>query len=203
LIDCDGPEALLKVLRMSSSENKLVADNNTDTAPEGLGIIFLIGFMGCGKTTLGRKMANRLGYPFMDLDHVLEARAGMTIAQYFAKFGEDAFRKLESEVLKKTDYHQHMVVSTGGGLPCFFDNMEWMNAHGKSVYIKLSPKTLAMRLENEKEERPLLREKHGDELVAFIAGKLIEREPFYTKATVVTDGLSLTAEKVEGLLKNK
>jgi shikimate kinase len=188
---------------MSNSENKLVADNNTDTAPEGLGIIFLIGFMGCGKTTLGRKLANRLGYPFMDLDHVLEAQAGMTIAQYFAEFGEDAFRKLESEVLKQTDYHQHMVVSTGGGLPCFFDNMEWMNAHGKSVYIKLSPKTLAMRLENEKEERPLLREKHGEELIAFIAKKLIEREPFYTKATVVTDGLSLTAEKVEGLLKNK
>ncbi len=193
-------EVILEVFRMSSSENKIVVNSNSDTAVGGLGIIFLIGFMGCGKTTLGRKLANRLSYPFMDLDHVLEAQAGMTIAQYFAQYGEDAFRKLESTVLKQTDYHEHMVVSTGGGLPCFFDNIEWMNAQGKTVYIKLSPKTLATRLENEKEERPLLREKHGEALVAFIADKLKEREPFYDKATIVTDGLSLTAEKIEKML---
>ena len=113
-------------------------------------LIFLIGFMGCGKTTLGRKLASRLEYDFIDLDHVLEAEVGMSIAEYFSSFGEDAFRKLESEVLKKMDYPEHAVVSTGGGLPCFFDHMEWMNAHGKTVYIKLSPKTLADRLEHEK-----------------------------------------------------
>lgn len=185
---------------MSGSENKLVTGNNSETASAKLGVIFLIGFMGCGKTTLGRKLANKLGYPFVDLDHVLEAQVGMTIAQYFGQYGEEAFRKLESAVLKQTNYHEHMVVSTGGGLPCFFDNIEWMNAHGKTVYIKLSPKTLATRLENEKEERPLLREKHGEALVAFIADKLKEREPFYDRATIVTDGLSLTAEKVEKML---
>jgi len=165
------------------------------------GLIFLIGFMGSGKTTLGRKLAARLGYPFMDLDHILEAQAGMTIAQYFSEFGEDAFRKLESEVLKQTNYPQHAVVSTGGGLPCFFDNMQWINAHGRSVYIKLPPKTLASRLENEKEQRPLLREKHGEALIGFIADKLVEREHYYSQATFITDGLSLTAEKVEQLLK--
>src|ERR1700731_760133 len=98
---------------------------------DGLGIIFLIGFMGSGKTTLGRKLAHRLDYEFIDLDQVLEARAGMTIAEYFTQFGEDAFRKLESQVLKQTPYPANAVVSTGGGLPCFFDNMEWMNVHGK------------------------------------------------------------------------
>jgi len=174
------------------SENKI---------ENGLGIIFLVGFMGCGKTTLGRKLANRLGYDFMDLDHILEAQEGITIAEYFAKHGEDSFRKLESAVLKETIYPGHAVVSTGGGLPCFFDNMDWMNAHGKTIYIKLSPKTLATRLENEKEERPLLRQHHGEALVAFIADKLIEREPFYSRAIIIADGLSLTAEKVEGLLK--
>jgi shikimate kinase len=188
---------------MSNSEENLHTNNNSETAPGGLGIIFLTGFMGCGKTTLGRKLANRLGYPFMDLDHILEAQAGMTIAEYFSTHGEDAFRKLESEVLKQTKYPEHAVVSTGGGLPCFFDNMEWMNANGRSVYIKLSPKTLATRLENEKEERPLLREKHGEALIAFIADKLAEREIFYNQATITAEGLSLTAEKVEGMLNAK
>ena len=88
-----------------------------------LGLIFLIGFMGCGKTTLGRKLASRLGYEFMDLDHILEVQVGMSIAEYFSSFGEDAFRKLESEVLKQTQYPQHAIISTGGGLPCFFDTI--------------------------------------------------------------------------------
>jgi len=184
--------------------NNLLKVSLDNTKPaDGLGIIFLVGFMGCGKTTLGRKLANRLGYAFMDLDHILEAQERITIAEYFAKYGEDAFRKLESEVLKQTEYPEHAVVSTGGGLPCFFDNMDWMNAHGRTIYIKLSPKTLADRLEKEKEERPLLRHHHGEALVAFIADKLAEREPFYSQAAIVADGLSLTAEKVEDLLKSE
>ncbi len=187
---------------MSAEENKLsVNSSKSDSGNSEL--IFLVGFMGCGKTTLGRKLSARLGYQFMDLDHILEANEGMTIADYFKKFGEDAFRKLESEVLKQTAYPERVVISTGGGLPCFFDNMDWMNAHGKTIYIKLSPKTLAERLENEKGERPLLREKRGEALVAFIADKLIEREVFYNKATIIADGLSLTAGKVEDLLNRQ
>jgi shikimate kinase len=182
---------------------QMSGDRKSETAPYGLGLIFLVGFMGSGKTTLGRKLAARLGYAFMDLDHILEAQTGMSIAQYFSTHSEDAFRKLESEVLKQTMYPENAVIATGGGLPCYFDNMQWMNLHGKTVYIKLSPKTLARRLENEKTERPLLREKHGDELVAFIAGKLNEREEFYMQAAVVSDGLSLTAGKMETLLNPK
>lgn len=158
--------------------------------------IFLIGFMGCGKTTLGRKLATRLGYTFYDLDHLLEEQAGMSVAEYFSSFGETAFRLAESEILKNTAYGEKAVISTGGGLPCFFDNMDWMKAHGTTLYIKLSPKTLSSRLEHGKEARPLLRDKHGDELVTFIAGKLAERERFYDQAQVIADGLSLTAEKV-------
>lgn len=173
--------------------------NKRNSSANNLGLIFLIGFMGCGKTTLGRKLASRLGYEFMDLDDILEAKVGMTIAEYFSAFGEDAFRKLESEVLKQTEYPENAVVSTGGGLPCFFDNMDWMNAHGKTVYIKLSPKTLANRLENEKDQRPVLRD-HGDNLGAFITGKLAERDKFYDRASIIADGLSLTAGKVEQLL---
>ena len=162
--------------------------------------IFLIGFMGSGKTTLGRKLASRMGYEFIDLDHKLEQQVELSIAEYFSFFGEDAFRKLESQVLKKTIYPENVVISTGGGLPCYLDNMDWMKANGKVVYINLAPKTLADRLENGKEERPLLQDKHGDELIAFIEQKLVEREPFYSQANIIADGLSLTAERLEQIL---
>lgn len=162
--------------------------------------IFLIGFMGSGKTTLGRKLASRMGYEFIDLDHKLEQQVELSIAEYFSFFGEEAFRKKEAEVLKKSTYPDDAIISTGGGLPCYFDNMDWMKANGKTVYIKLSPKTLADRLETGKEERPLLQDKHGDELVAFIEQKLAERESFYSQANIIVDGLSLTAERLEHIL---
>ena len=165
-----------------------------------MSLIFLVGFIGCGKTTMGRKLSAALGYEFIDLDHKLEQQVELSIAEYFQLFGEDAFRQLESQVLKKTLYPDNAIISTGGGLPCFFDNMDWMKANGKSVYIKLSPKTLADRLETGKEERPLLQDKHGDALVEFIEQKLDEREKFYSQASIIVDGLSLTAEKLEQVL---
>lgn len=163
-------------------------------------LIFFTGFMGCGKTTWSRKLAAHLGYDFIDLDHLLEEQAGMTIAEYFTSYGEEAFRILESEVLKQTAYSNNTVISTGGGLPCFFDNMSWMNAHGKTVYIKLSPKTLVDRLEKGKAKRPLLRDKHGDELLAFITEKLAEREGYYLQADYIADGISLSVEGLEALI---
>jgi shikimate kinase len=166
-----------------------------------MSVVFLVGFMGCGKTTLGRKLANRIGYQFIDLDDVLEKHAGMSIAHYFRDHGEAKFRELESEILKQTEYPENAIVSTGGGLPCFFDHMDWMNSHGQTFYVKLTPKTLAERLEHGKADRPLLREKHGDALIAFIDEKLAEREVFYNQATFVVDGLSLNAEKAEQIIK--
>jgi shikimate kinase len=163
--------------------------------------IFLIGFMGSGKTTLGRKLAARMNYEFIDLDHKLEQQVELSIAEYFSFFGEDSFRKLEREVLRKTVYPENVIISTGGGLPCFFDNMDWMKANGKVVYLSLSPKTLADRLEAGKEDRPLLQDKHGEALVAFIEQKLGEREKFYSQANIIADGLSLTAERLEQILE--
>ena len=164
-------------------------------------LIFFIGFMGCGKTTWSRKLAAHLGYDFIDLDHLLEEQAGMTIAEYFSTHGEDSFRILESEVLKQTPYTQNTVVSTGGGLPCFFDNMGWMKAHGKTVYIKLSPKTLVDRLDRSKNKRPLLREKQGEELLAFITERLTEREAFYLQADYIANGISLSVDGLEELIR--
>src|ERR1700712_5736801 len=164
--------------------------------------IFFIGFMGCGKTTWSRKLAAHLGYEFMDLDHILEEKVGMTIAEYFTTHGQDAFRELESTILKETDYPAHVVVSTGGGLPCFFDNMEWMNANGKTIYIKLSPKTLADRLDKGKTTRPLLHGLHGDELVTFIGEKLAARAGFYERATYIVNGISMSVEGLAELTGN-
>jgi shikimate kinase len=167
---------------------------------EKMSVLFLVGFMGCGKTTLGRKLANRLGHEFIDLDEVLEAQAGMTIAEYFSTHGEAQFRQLESDVLKQINYPANAIVSTGGGLPCFFNNMDWMNSNGRTFYVKLSPAILADRLENGKANRPVLQNKHGDELIAFIGEKLMERDPFYSQATFIVDGLSLNAEKAEQVI---
>jgi shikimate kinase len=166
-----------------------------------MGLIFLVGFMGCGKTTMGRKLATALGYEFLDLDHAFEAHAGMPIPQYFSTHGEEAFRKLESVILKETTYPENAIVSTGGGLPCFFNNMDWMNAHGRSVYMKLTPKALASRLEHAKTPRPVLQGKKGEELVAFIEDKLAEREPFYSQASVTAESfVDLTPENILRLL---
>jgi shikimate kinase len=168
-----------------------------------MNLVFLIGFMGCGKTHWGKKVAAALNYEFIDLDHKLEEQTGITIADYFAAHGEDSFRKLESDILKQTPYPQDAIVSTGGGLPCFFDNIEWMNAHGKTLYIKLPPKALAYRLENAKTPRPALQGKKGDELLALIEQKLAEREDFYQKAKYVIDGIDLSIERFAEILRIK
>lgn len=162
--------------------------------------IFLIGYMGSGKTTLGKKLAARLGYQFIDLDHAFEEQQGMSIAQFFSNHGEDIFRQKESALLKETHYPEKTIISTGGGLPCFFDNMAWMNANGYTVYIKLNAKVLASRLESGKEERPLLRDKQGDALIAFIDEKLTEREPYYGQAKLVVNDMNLSAEKLEQMI---
>jgi shikimate kinase len=163
-----------------------------------MNLVFLVGFMGCGKTSWGRKLATGFGYEFIDLDHVLEAHTGITIGEYFSTHGEEEFRKLESQILKETAYKPNTIVSTGGGMPCFFDNMDWMNAHGQTLYIQLSPKALANRLENAKSSRPVLQGKKGEELITFIEHKLAEREGFYLQATHTVNGIDMS---VEGLTK--
>ena len=164
--------------------------------------IFFVGFMGCGKTTWGRKLANRLEFEFIDLDKVFEDRVGTTITDYFTTHGQDAFRLLESELLKETSYPENVVVSTGGGLPAFFDNMQWMNDNGTTIYIKLTPATLAERLDKGKTTRPLIMGKHGEELVSFIAEKLAERERFYEQATHTVNGIEMTPDLLVELVHN-
>ncbi|MCX2481368.1 shikimate kinase [Pedobacter sp. MC2016-15] len=164
--------------------------------------IFLIGFMGCGKTTLGKKLAKKQGFELVDLDHAIEHATGTTVANYFATHGEEAFRKLESETLKNHPYAENCVIATGGGTPCFFDNMEWMNANGTTVYIELSPVSLAKRLEKGMAKRPLLQNLTAEGVVDFIRNKLTERGPFYKQAKVTLNGMSLTADGIRDAVNN-
>lgn len=164
--------------------------------------IFLIGFMGSGKTTGGKRLANALNVPFFDLDHQIAAETGMSIPAYFAEHGEPAFRALEKDVLQNFGYPADCVISTGGGTPCYFDNMDWMNASGVTVFIDMSPLALAKRLEQGKHKRPLLKDLDADGMVQFITEKLNDRLAFYKKAQVIINGVNLTTELLQAAVQN-
>ncbi len=165
--------------------------------------IFLIGFMGCGKTTLAKKLASRLSYQLLDLDLEIEKRAGMPIGAYFAAHGENAFRLLESETLKTMDYMADAVIATGGGAPCHFDNMEWMNQQGLTIYMEMAPAALARRLEKGKAKRPLLKDLDQAGILHFIEQKLQERKPWYHQAQLIVSGVNLDAASMEKLIREK
>lgn len=164
--------------------------------------IFLIGYMGCGKSTKAKQLAHRLECPVIDLDAEIVTKTGKTIAEFFAEFGEQGFRDYESEMLKNFDYPEQCVVATGGGLPCFFDNMDWMNANGETVYLRMEPAALVSRLHN-RQKRPLIKDLNDEQLLEFIKIKLQEREPFYMKANVIVDAFDLDAEKLEKSLNRQ
>lgn len=147
--------------------------------------IFLIGFMGSGKTHWGRVVAERLGCLFLDLDAFIEANEGRAISEIFAASGEKGFRVLERDYLLRLAALPPAVVATGGGTPCFFDNMDWMKAHGVTIYLKTSPEILFERLKNERAQRPLLKDLDDEALRAFIRERLAVREHFYRYADFV------------------
>jgi len=148
---------------------------------------FLIGYMGAGKTTLGKILAKHKGLDFIDLDHFIESRYQKTITQIFEDSGEAGFRKIESALLKEVGEFENVVISTGGGAPCFFDNMEYMNGAGHTVYLKSSPESLMKRLNQCRDKRPLLRDKSNRELLEFISNTLQNREQFYNQAHIIFD----------------
>ncbi|MFT3994584.1 MAG: shikimate kinase [Dysgonomonas sp.] len=149
--------------------------------------IFLIGYMGTGKTTAGRELAKSMGLEFVDLDHFIQARYQKTVSQLFDEVGEAEFRNIEQSILAEVGDFENVVVSTGGGTPCFFNNMEYMNQVGTTIYLKASPEALTARLNTPscKEKRPLIKDKTEEELYAFIVESLSKREPYYSKAQII------------------
>lgn len=138
--------------------------------------------MGAGKTTVGKALSKELGLPFYDLDWYIESRMRKTVPQLFGERGEEGFRQIEHNMLHEVAEFEDVIISCGGGTPCFFDNMDYMNSQGQVVYLKASPEVLYKHLLMGKTERPLIKGKSPEELIAFIQEQLERREPFYSKA---------------------
>ncbi len=163
-------------------------------------IIFLIGFMGSGKSTLGKRLAKKLQYEFIDMDHFIEEKNGMTVQEIFAKRGEPWFRDQEEQFLETVDITINLVVATGGGAPCHGRNMELMNKKGITVYLKLNPPVLANRLINARVIRPLVAGLNHEELLAYIETKIADREPYYSQAKCIIKGENVRTEHVISLV---
>jgi shikimate kinase len=153
--------------------------------------IFLIGYMGAGKTTLGKVLAQVMNLSFIDLDNFIEEHYHRTIGEIFAEAGEDGFRRMEHEALIEASKFEDVVISLGGGTPCFYQNMQVVNNAGISIYLKPSEEVLLRRLIKGKHKRPLLAEKSDDELRDYIHENLEKREPYYLQANIIFESSHL------------
>lgn len=156
--------------------------------------------MGCGKSYWGNNLAIKIELPFLDLDDLISAKEGKTTAQIFAEKGEAGFRLIERDALRLLADLPVQVIATGGGTPCFFDNMNWMNQHGTTIFLNTPPTLLAERLRGEKEFRPLLRSVQDVDLLDFIIKKLEERAEFYLQANIILEQIVGDEEFLEKLV---
>ena len=145
--------------------------------------ILLVGFMAAGKTTLGKALAKDLGLQFVDLDLYIESRYHATVSQIFAERGEEGFRQIERNMLHEVAEFEDVIIATGGGTPCFFDNMEYMNAQGTTVFLDASVDVIFTRLTIARTQRPLVDGKTDEELRSYITETLNRRLPYYSRAT--------------------
>ena len=161
--------------------------------------LILIGYMGSGKSSIGKRLANRLGHVFVDLDKRIEDLAKVSIEEIFEKSGEDEFRDLEDYVLSKVLKEVNIVLATGGGTPCHSNNIETLKKNGFVVYLELDPPTLKKRLFWAKSKRPLLKGMDEDEMLEYIEEHLEERLPFYEQAHITVDADRINASKLDEL----
>ena len=173
--------------------------------------IIIIGYMGAGKTTVGKALAKALGLDFYDLDWDIESRMHKTVNQIFDDQGEDGFGRIEHNMLHEVAEFENVIISCGGGTPCFFDNMDYINRQGYTIYLKSTPEVLHKHLQMGKTVRPLLLNKTADEVKAFITEQLSQREPYYLKAQHIVDvnlldtydKIKLTVEAIENAVNGK
>ncbi len=166
-------------------------------------LFFLIGFMGSGKSTMGHAVADEMGITFLDLDEWIEKREGKSIKNIFEEKGEAYFRQLESSLLKALTFlpEAKYLVATGGGTPCFEDNMKWMNAHGTTIYLKPTIQVLGERLIADRDKRPLLKGTKPTDIQQFIHTLLQQREAFYLQARHTLTAEDLAPNKLIQLIK--
>lgn len=156
--------------------------------------------MGSGKSTFGKKLAKEISLPFIDLDKEIEKKAKCSISEIFKYLGEGAFRDMESELLKSFEHLDGFIMATGGGTPCFFNNIEYINSSGTSIYIQLDTKSIYNRLSNAKNIRPTIKDKKEDELKKFIEDTFQERKSIYEQAHHTINGLQIETKEVIALL---
>lgn len=152
--------------------------------------------MGAGKSVIGSLVAEKTGFEFIDIDYLIERDSKATISELFTTKGEPYFRNLETETLHKLAGKENCVIATGGGLPCFNNNMEWMNRHGITVYIKQEVEELARRLEKNAENRPVLKRVETEPLFQYISKLLQKRELFYNQSKYILEGPLISPETV-------
>ncbi len=162
--------------------------------------VYMIGFMGSGKSTLGKRLASSAGWKFYDLDSRIEEKEGRTVADIFTKDGEDYFRAAEAAALRNMPDDKDMVVACGGGTPCYKDNMDFMNNTGVTVYLKLDVATLGQRLMNARKNRPLVSDMDQDELLKYIERLLALREKWYKRSQLIVDGIKAEPGRLAELI---
>ncbi|MEA3446818.1 MAG: shikimate kinase [Bacteroidota bacterium] len=164
--------------------------------------IFLVGYMGSGKSRFGKKLARKMKLQFYDLDDLIEHKAGRSISDIFRDLGENRFRKIENDCLNKIRQKENIVLATGGGTPCFFNNMQTMNELGLTIYLKMEAGMLANRIDNSKTERPLIKNMKGEALKDFIRKNLKEREQFYLQAKQIVNISSTKIDEIIEIIKS-
>lgn len=156
--------------------------------------------MGCGKTSVGKRLAGKLNYKSIDLDQKIEEKYQMSINDIFRKYGEETFRKLEQEILHNVLKMNNIIISMGGGTPCFFDNMNYINKHSTSVYLQMNSATLISRLKSSKRKRPILQNLSDEDMKEFIGNQLAERKIYYLQSKHVISGLNIDIDEIVSLL---
>ena len=202
LISKPATEKKLRLTDKKQSDISLVASKDKNIIQLPLKI-FLVGFMGSGKSHWGKIWAKRENLSFFDLDTKIEKAFRMKITDIFERKGEDKFRELERYHLRKFENKKNFLLACGGGTPCFSDNLDWMKSEGKVFYLKAEPEYILDKVINETEQRPVLKKINPAELLFFIQKKLIEREPFYSQADFILNVEDLNENSLSAIFSLK
>jgi shikimate kinase len=163
--------------------------------------LFLLGMMGSGKSYWAQRIAEKEGMDWMDLDMEIEKETSLSIKEIFAAYGEEYFREKERDALHNLSNYKNIIIATGGGAPCFQNNMKWMNDHGITIFIDEDVDILAERLKKEKAHRPLIKNLSDEELYNFLSDKLKERFPNYSQAQYHLKGNKISDVSFAEILK--
>ncbi len=163
--------------------------------------VYLIGYMASGKSWLGKELALGMGYHFLDLDEEFEKKYRVSILDFFEKYGETLFRTMEESILHETSTLDHLIISTGGGVPCYFKSMDFILASGLSIYLRMSVSDLVERISKIKKQRPLLKHVQEENMETFVREQLSERERWYMQANHVFDGPDYPVQEILEVLR--